>query len=149
MLPGLDADHVVEILLGAALRDARGHFAAAQHFIALAGTPLDDPGWRKLCDVLATPGETGPDDFAAAWVAAGRVPDVIGSASPAAGPPFNEGREATLVARIAGGAPLSELLDEYSAHPLFRAVEAYYRGGIRAMGWRPLLILAITADDDR
>ena len=65
MLPGLDEDHVVEILLGAALRDAREGFASARFFVALAGTPLDAPGWQLLCEGLATAGDTGPDDLAA------------------------------------------------------------------------------------
>ena len=152
LLPGLDEDHVVEILLGAALRDAREGFASARFFVALAGTPLDAPGWQLLCEGLATAGDTGPDDLAAAWVASGQVPDDIGPAAATFGEAFGPGREATLVARIARGDPLGTLLAEYATHPLFPAVEAYYRGGIRAMGWRPLLILAITAptaDDDR
>lgn len=146
LLPDLDADHRIEILLGAALRDGRGDFAAARLYLEAEATG-DSAAWRRLCVALASEGDSSADDIAAAWVASGRVPDTVrggGRAlSAAERVQLTEAPEAALVASIGAGVALEALLAEFAAHPLFPAVQAYYRGGIRAMGWRPCLLLGI------
>lgn len=148
LLPELDADHRIEILLGAALRDGRGEFAAAKLYAEAAGaSATDPPAWHRVCIALATPGDTAADDIAAAWVASGRVPDTVrdrGRALTAVErTSLADAPEAALVACIGAGVGLEALLAEFADHPLFPAVNAYYQGGIRAMGWRPLLLLGI------
>lgn len=148
LAPQLDDDHRIEVLLGAALRDARGGFAAAREYLAIAGD-ADADAWLPLCTALATPGDTTHDDIAAAWVASGQVPDTVAGmdralthderAELAANP------EGALVGLIGAGAGLRALLAEFEGHPLILPVTAYYQGGICAMGWRPCLLLGIVA----
>ena len=71
LIPELDDDHRIEVLLGAALRDGRDNFAAARAWRAT----VEAQDWLPLCHALATEGDNGVDDAAAAWVAAGRLPE--------------------------------------------------------------------------
>ena len=150
LVPELDADHRIEILLGAALRDGRDGFAAAKLYLDAAGSDAADPtAWHRVCTALSSPGDTAADDIAAAWVASGRVPDAVrggGRAlSAAERAQLAEAPEAALVALIGAGVALDALLAAFADHPLYPAVNAYYRGGIRALGWRPCLLLGIVA----
>lgn len=144
----LDTDHRIEILLGAALRDGRGEFAAAGLYLSAASLAEADPlAWHRVCTALASPGDSAADDIAAAWVASGRVPDTVRGGGRALTPEergsLAETPEAALVDLIGAGVALAALLAEFADHPLYTAVNAYYQGGIRSMGWRPLLLLGI------
>ena len=150
LVPVLDEDHRIEILLGAALRDARENFAGTGLYLAAAATRrLDPPVWLPLCRHLGSPPDTSIDEIAVAWAAAGLVPEFWRPV----------GRELTpleaielrssdqpdnVVCRLArDGVGGEAILPVFREHRLFPAVSAYYRGGIRAMGWRPLLFLGI------
>lgn len=155
-LPDLDEPHVVELLLGAALRDAREDFAAARSFVRAwslgppgrAGAPLP-AAWQEVLDRLARP---APDDrldrAAASWVASGRVPERWRAWGP---PPSEDPRRAAspelAAARaLAEGAGGRALLACFADLPLHAPVALYYEAGtIHALGTRPLLILAMTA----
>ncbi|MSQ01972.1 MAG: hypothetical protein EXR71_08770 [Myxococcales bacterium] len=145
MIPELDDDHRIEVLLGASLRDGRNDFAATR---AWAGA-MRNGEWLPMCQALATTGDSSADEAAAAWVAAGRLPEG-----------FNPGGRALtghelaslhtageldrqLVGLITAGVALHALLAAFASHRLHPSVSAYYAGGIRALGWRPLLLLAI------
>ena len=72
----LDADHRLEVLLGAALRDARDdHRAAALYLAAEATGALDAATWMPLCAHLSRPGDPSLDALAAAWTASGALPE--------------------------------------------------------------------------
>ena len=148
-VPSLDEAHRVEILLGAALRDARGDWAAARAWLAAEAGHAD---WSEICRALAegTP-DHALDELASAWVAAGRAPDRWLPT----GAPVGEGTRAALVAAEAdivvaaalaagvSGAALLEALVVARPGPLADAVAHYYRRGtIHALGVRPLLVLA-------
>lgn len=145
LVPALDDAHRVELLLGAALRDARdGHLRAARFLVVER-----DGDWGAFCALLCA-GEPDRryDALAAAYVAERRVPE----AWRAAGRPLDRDVRAglpdvavadALVAGVGGDA----LLDAFADLPLHAAVAHYYRrGSIHALGNRPLLILAATGE---
>lgn len=139
-LPELDAAHHVELLLGAALRDARDDFAAAHLY--LRG---DWPG--LVARLITGPPDLSRDRLAAAYVAAGRAP---ARWQPEGRPLDRDVRQgfpdvhvaAALQAGVGGWA----LLAAFTDLPLHPAVDHYYRvGTLHALGCRPLLVLASTA----
>lgn len=141
-MPTLDSPHRVELLLGAALRDGRGGFAAARAWIA---AEAGEGTWDEVCRLLAAPGADHTlDDLASAYVAEGRVPDrwiPEGRAldRDVRGPCADVATAAAYGAGVSGEA----LLDAFAELPLYAAVAAYYRKGtIHALGPRPLLVLA-------
>lgn len=158
LAPELDDAHRVEILLGAALRDARRGHAAAHLFLALDA--LDDrvagpARWWPLCRLFVE-GEPDRrlDDLAAAYVAERRAPDrwrpsgaplAPDAAAAIRGAPFPD---VAVAAALAAGTAGDALLDAFADLPLHRPVAVYYRRGtLHALGARPLLILAATAAD--
>jgi hypothetical protein len=142
----LDEPHRIELLLGAALRDARGGWAAARLFLAADTHGAALARWWPVCRLLAEPGADHTlDELASAYVAEGRAPDVwprTGAPAPriALDEPFADvAVAAALAAGVSGGA----LLDALADRPLFPAVAHYYRRGtLHALGVRPLLVLA-------
>lgn len=154
-LSALDAPHLVELLLGAALRDGRDGFAAAHGFVRAwaEGPPPEGGGlsaaWEELLSRLARP---GPDDHldraAASWVASGRVPERwrAWGPAPAADPRRAPSPEVATARALAEGAGGRALLACFADLPLHPAVALYYEAGtIHALGTRPLLVLAMTA----
>ena len=145
MIPELDDDHRIEVLLGAALRDGRFDFAAARGWASAALTE----DWLPMCRALATAGDSTADDAAAAWVAAGRLPEGFNSGGRSVTREELAALQATaqpdrqVVALIIAGVALEALLGAFAQHRLHSSVSAYYAGRIRALGWRPLLLLAI------
>ncbi len=148
LVPSLDEDHQVEVLLGGALRHAHAGFAAVGCWRRARLQPANPAGWRSLCAALAAPAASAHDERAAGWLASGRVPETV----PAVGPALPDAvladlrgpsAEITLVTALAGGAARSAVLAAFAAHPLAPAVAAYYQGGILALGPRPLLYLTI------
>jgi len=152
LAPALDGPHRVELLLGAALRDARGGWAAARLYLAADAHGAGDARWWPVCRLLAEPGADHTlDELAAAYVAEGRVPDVWRRARatvPAAPPPAaaelcGPFADVAVAAALAAGVPGETLLDALAERPLFPAVNHYYRRGtLHALGVRPLLVLA-------
>ncbi len=133
----LDEAHRYEVLLGDAVRDGRGDFAAAGAF--LSGEANGD--WLPLCRALLGEADTALDDEAASLVAARVVPDrwVVG------GRPLAE-RLYTMddAARAyAAGIDGLTIVDAFAHEPLHAAVWRYYRRGtLFALGPRPMLVLA-------
>jgi hypothetical protein len=139
-IPHLDEAHRVEILLGAALRDAReGHRSAA---LFLEATASGD--WPPLVERLVEPPDDRLDRLAVAYLVEGRVPerwrpDGLPLGGALRGP---EADVAVAEAYASGVAGLA-LVDFFADLPLHAAVSHYYRvGSIHALGPRPLLILA-------
>lgn len=153
-LAALDHPHLVELLLGAALRDGREGFAAAHAFVRAwrAGPPAEGPlapAWQEVLERLARP---GPDDHldraAASWVASGRVPERwrAWGPAPAEDPRRAPSPEAATARALAEGTGGRALLACFADLPLHPAVALYYEAGtIHALGTRPLLVLAMTA----
>jgi hypothetical protein len=144
----LDEAHRIELLLGAALRDARGGFAAARVWMATEAKGEGRARWWPLCRLLVE-GEADHtlDDLASAYVAEGRVPDRwrtgVAMLEPVFTPPCADVAVATA---LASGIPGDALLDAFVGLPAYPAVAHYYRRGtIHALGPRPLLILAASA----
>lgn len=141
LLDALDDAHRVELLLGEALRDARGGFAAARAWVRgdLAGA----------CRLLAA-GEPDLryDRLAAAYVAARRAPERW---SPEGRALDREVRrvpepDVAVAEALAAGVGGRVLLAAFADLPLHPAVAAYYApGNLWALGCRPLLVLAATA----
>ncbi|MFZ5481042.1 MAG: hypothetical protein ACOZNI_30045 [Myxococcota bacterium] len=134
-LPELDEAHHVEILLGAALRDAReGHLRARLY--------LSTTDWAAYCRQLVTEEpDRSLDDLAAAYVAERRVPDTWRPG----GEPLRERVADDLdAARLyAAGVAGDALIDAFGHKPLHPAVAHYYRRGrIWGLGPRPMLVLA-------
>lgn len=122
----LDEAHEIELILGAALRDRRGAFAAARAFAR---------GEDVLDRLLGEPDHTA-DEAASAWIAAGRIDDRWR-------PDGGADSGADVVAAYAAGVSGLALVDRFADRPLHAAVSMYYRRGvIHALGPRPLLILA-------
>ena len=149
LLPELDEAHRIELVLGEALRDGRDGFGAARRFADVDGR---GPVVEAIVLDLARPGaDRAPDELAAAYVAARRVPDRWLGAGRAvtraeAAELRAEGQLDVAVARLLGqGAGGLALLQCLADRPLFSAVNMYYRWGtIHALGPRPLLVLAAT-----
>lgn len=146
LVPPLDEAHRIELLLGAALRDARDGFAAARAWLDAEDGRGD---WRHVCRLLAA-GEPDRtlDELAAAYVAEGRVPNEW---RPRGRPLDRDVRmpfaDVVVAAAYAEGVGGDALLDAFADLPLHAAVAHYYRRGtIHALGPRPLLILAASAD---
>ncbi len=159
----LDTAHRIELLLGAAIRDARGEWAAARAWLA---AEAGEGTWADVCEQLTTPSPDHTlDDLASAYVAEGRVPatwradgaDVatFGEALVSAG---LGGAEPDLVVAaayargVAGSALVGAVAAAFTSvnrhSPLLRAVETYYRAGtIHALGPRPMLVLAAALGD--
>lgn len=144
---GLDEAHRIELLLGAALRDARGGHAAAQLWLAADASPArgePDPRWWPVCRLLAEPGADHTLDLlASAYVAERRAPDRWTPAGSTELPAALDDLTVAdaLVRGVSGLALLAALADR----PLHAAVSCYYRRGtIHALGPRPLLVLAAT-----
>jgi hypothetical protein len=145
----LDEAHRVEILLGAALRDAReDHRAARLYLAAEQGGGRWDEVVRALADAGA---DNRLDAIAASWVASGRAPERW---TPC-GRGLHDGEiqslqvdrevDAEVVALLASGAGGLAILGALSARALYPPVAHYYRRGtIHALGCRPLLVLANT-----
>lgn len=137
-LDGLDDAHRVELILGAALRDGRGGFAAARRYLAgdLAGA----------VELLAEPGgDASLDEEAAGYVVRRRAPDrwSVGGAPPP--PRAGDPVEAVLRGLAEGWSGLG-MVAWFADDPLAAAVDRYYRDGrIHALGPRPLLMLALRA----
>lgn len=150
-IPALDEAHRVELLLGAALRDARGDHRAAHLFVA-AEQEGGGARWGELARALAEAGaERRLDTIAASWVASGRVPERWRAEGRGLSDReiarLAEGDEADAVAAelIADGAGGWSLLGAMRGRLLHGPVEWYYRRGtIHALGWRPALVLAMT-----
>lgn len=145
----LDEAHLVELLLGEALRDARGAHAAAALWMAAEREGGGPERWWPVCRLLC---EGAPDrrldELAAGYVAERRVPegwspggrplgaDVRGAAFP----------DVAVAAALGAGVGGDALLECFADLPLHAAVARYYRVGmIHALGPRPLLILAASA----
>ncbi len=151
LLDSLDPAHHVELLLGAALRDARGDFLAARLYTHLieeqhAQGHVRHEAWALLVALLTdgAPDE-GPDLSASAWIAARRAPDRwFPLGAPLAGAlPAPPGAEAAVVQAYAAGVGGLALLAALADRPLHAAVATYYRlGSIHALGPRPLFMLA-------
>ncbi len=144
-VPALDEAHRIELLLGAALRDARDGWAAARAFLDAEAGRGD---WRTVCRLLAE-GEPDHalDELASAYVAEGRVPSAW---SPEGRPLDRPVRvplaDLAVAAAYAAGVAGDALLDAFTDLPLHPAVAHYYRrGAIHALGPRPLLVLAASA----
>lgn len=148
-VPALDEAHRIELLLGAALRDARdGHRAAGLWLAAEAGRVRWDALCAALCDGAP---DHSLDELASAYVAAGRAPDrwrpdgsgvEEGTLAALRAPEADVAVAAALAAGVSGEALLDALLG-VRPDPLAAAVAHYYRrGSIHALGPRPLLILA-------
>jgi hypothetical protein len=131
----LDEAHHIEILLGAALRDARdGHLRARRYLV--------ETDWAAFCRLLVE-GEPDRslDDLAAAYVAERRVPDVWRPGGAPLAEPVADDLDAARL--YAAGVSGDAIVDAFAHKPLYPAVAHYYRRGtIRAMGARPMLILA-------
>ena len=143
LVPTLDREHRIELLLGAALRDGRQEFAAAHLFCSLEKNGGD---WGRLCWMLGT-GEPDRrlDLLAASYVAERRVPDrwiplgrgVESDPRAAALPDVEVARQ------YAGGVGGLALLACFEHAPLYPAVQLYYgEGNIHALGPRPMLVMA-------
>ena len=141
VVPALDVPHRVELLLGAALRDARDGFAAARCYL--------EGDWAALCARLADPApDLRYDHAAAAYVAAGQAPSEwradglpLGDRDVRSGLP-----DFRVAAALRAGVGGLTLVDTFADLPLHPAVSHYYRiGSLHALGCRPLLILAMTA----
>jgi hypothetical protein len=146
LVGALDRPHLVEVLLGGALRHGADGFAAVGAWRRATREPADPAGWRALCAALALPGDPSHDQRAAGWVASGLAPETVPVDGPALAPdPRFTGpeAEAALLAALAAGAAVRSVLAVWPPHPLREAVAAYYEGGIAALGARPLLYLAI------
>jgi hypothetical protein len=150
LVAGLDEDHRLEVLLGAALRDAReGHAAAAAYLAAEATGRLDAATWLPLCERLTAPPDDHLDALAAAWTASAALPERWRPGGRALAPAEAAALRAaasadtTLVALVAAGVGGEALLAAFAGRPLHRAVARYYAGRIRALGWRPLLVLTL------
>ncbi len=136
----LDPAHRIEVLLGAALRDGRDRFRSATLYLEASARPAAAEAWRPLCARLAGKVDPTWDEVAAGWVVRHRLGDVRDHGM-GAGP--SSATPEAWVAAIRGGAGLDELLPRARYHPLHPAVSAYYRGKIRAMGWRPALLMVL------
>ena len=144
---GLDEAHTIELLLGAALRDARGGHAAARLWLAAdACPPLPDPDprWWPACRLLAEPGaDHSLDQLATAYIAERRAPDRWTAHGTADVPATLD--DLTVADALMRGVAGLALLDALQDRPLYPAVSCYYRRGtIHALGPRPLLLLAAT-----
>ncbi|MDP2315674.1 MAG: hypothetical protein Q8P41_22440, partial [Pseudomonadota bacterium] len=141
----LDERHRIELLLGPALRDARGGWAAARLYLAADAHDVGPARWWPVCRLLADPGADHTlDQLAAAYIAEGRAPDVW---LPDGRPPYRDVRvpyaDVAVADALAAGVAGDSLLEAFTDLPLFPAVAHYYRRGtIHALGPRPLLILA-------
>ncbi len=142
LVPTLDEAHRIELLLGAALRDRREHFAGAGLYLACETGAAP---WEKLCHWLAQPADHSLDELAAGYIAEGRAPEkwlptgLPMQFSPRQAPLPDLATATQLQAGVAGLA----LLDTFSDVSLYPAVSLYYRrGSIHALGPRPLLCLA-------
>lgn len=123
----LDEAHTIELILGAALRDGRGRFAAARAFAR----------GEDILDRLLGEPDHSADEAASAWIAAGRIDDRWRPD----GTPDSGG---DLVEAYAAGVGGLVLLKRFVGRPLHAAVSMYYRrGSIHALGPRPLLILGV------
>jgi hypothetical protein len=153
-LPTLDEAHLIELVLGAALRDARDGFGAARRFVELwTDLPgnLGSPAWTALCGALASPGaDRRYDDLAAAYVAAGRAPEgwTPEGAEPDVDPRRSPQPDVLVADALTRGVGGLALLRRFADRPLHAPVALYYEvGTIHALGPRPLLVLAATAGD--
>ena len=142
LVPDLDRAHRIELLLGAALRDRREHFAGATLYLACEAGAAP---WPQLCRWLTQPADHSLDELAAAYIAEGQAPEkwlptgLPVQNSPRLSPLPDVATATQLRAGIAGLA----LLDTFSDVSLYPAVSFYYRrGSIHALGPRPLLSLA-------
>lgn len=144
----LDPAHRIEVLLGAAIRDRRGGFAAVRAWYAR--------DLLRLCSILAVKPDSALDDAAVGLIVSGRVEERWRPH----GAPLGEhrGLEGTslvpgaalygVAAAVAGGVGGLELLARLQDRFLHRAVHQYYvEGTIHALGVRPLLILAASPSD--
>jgi len=136
----LDQAHRIEVLLGAALRDGRDRFRAASMYLEASARPVTAEAWLPLCVRLAGPVNPTWDEIAAGWVVRHRLGEPRDHGS---GPGPTSATPEAWVAAIRAGAGLDELLARSRHHLLCPAVSAYYRGKIRAMGWRPALLLVL------
>lgn len=140
LVPTLDLPHRVELVLGAALRDARDDFAAARLAVA--------EDWPAVCARLADgAADLRYDTLAAAYVASRRAPDRW---TPTGLPLDRDVRsglpDVAVAAALLDGVSGAALLDAFADLPLYPAVARYYRvGTLWALGCRPLLLLAATA----
>lgn len=122
----LDEAHVIELILGAALRDGRDDFGAARAFAS----------GEDILDRLLGEPDHRADEAASAWIAAGSIDDRWRPEGT-----VDNGRD--VVAAYAAGVSGLALVDRFVDRPLHAAVSMYYRRGtIHALGPRPLLILA-------
>ncbi|MDP2308930.1 MAG: hypothetical protein Q8P18_23105 [Pseudomonadota bacterium] len=144
----LDEPHRIELLLGAALRDARGGWAAARLWLEAEAGGEGPDRWLPVCRLLAAPGaDHALDQLAAAYVAEGRIPEVW----PARGRPLDRNvrvplADVAVAEALMAGVSGPALLDAFADLPLYPAVAYYYRRGtIHALGARPLVILAASA----
>lgn len=139
LVPALDTPHRLEVLLGAALRDARDDHAAAALYLAAER----HGDWAPLLERLAQPPDDRFDRLAVAYLVEGRVPDGWRAAGlPLIGGLSRPADVAVAAAYAAGVAGLA-LVDAFRDRPLHAAVSHYYRvGTIHALGPRPMLILA-------
>lgn len=141
LVPALDEAHRVELLLGAALRDARDDHARARLYLRAD----DDGDWAALCAALCdgAPDRT-LDILASAYVAARRVPERWRPGGlPLDRPVRVELPDVAVAAALVAGVGGLALLDAFADLPLHAPVSHYYRRGtLHALGHRPLLILA-------
>lgn len=167
----LDVPHRIELLLGAALRDARDDFGAAGMYLSAAG-PASEAGlgesaeeagrrWSPLTSRLVDPGvDHHLDALAAGYIAGRRAPDrwqpegVLPEAFRVLRVPGwwrgVDFPEVIVAAALAGGAGGRAVLDTFSDAAPYAAVDHYYRvGTIHALGPRPLLALAAWAGERR
>jgi hypothetical protein len=144
-VPQLDEAHRIELLLGAAIRDARGGWAAARAWLRAEG---GEGSWEEVCRLLAE-GEpdTSLDQLASAYVAASRAPLAWRPDGRALDRDIRPPEaDIAVAAALLDGVSGRELLAVFVDLPLHPAVAWYYsRGRIHALGVRPLLILAASA----
>ncbi|MEN9786084.1 MAG: hypothetical protein RLZZ299_1348 [Pseudomonadota bacterium] len=144
-LSAMDAAHHVEVLLGAALRDARDGFGGLPRWWAARARPWDDPAWRDLVAWLVAAEPDDSLDVLAAGVTLGGAAGAL-RGRPEAPPREIPAMEAALRWLEAGG-DVGAWLGCFGEDPHARAVIDYLEPEagatrIRAQGVRPLLVLA-------
>jgi hypothetical protein len=136
----LDQPHLVELLLGAALLDGRGDFEVARRWVEIEENGGD---FSELCSLLLGEPDTRLSDQAAGWVVQFRLGE---SWVPEGRAPTGEQDLEGLIRQLKEGAGGLALLEFFKNSPLYKPIYAYYRlGSIHALGFRPLLLLALYA----
>ncbi len=139
-LDALDDAHHVEILLGAAIRDERERHGGVGYYLRRE--------WAELVTFLCGTPSLTLDHLAAAYVASRRAPVDWCPHGRVLTERLPEIEADVSVARwLADGVSGASILDALAGKPLHAGVAYYYHvGTIHALGVRPLLILAASAD---